>query len=462
MAVEQRPRMVSEIDPATVGTFSSGLRGAALRVGEEGFDDARKVWNGMIDRTPGLIVRPADVSDVQRAVDFAREHQLLVAVRGGGHNAAGLATCDGGLVIDLSAMNAMQVDPAKRRARAGGGTTWAVFDRATQEHGLATTGGAVSTTGVAGLTLGGGIGWLMRKYGLACDNLISAEVVTADGQVLTASADENPDLYWGLRGGGGNFGVVTSFEFQLHPLTTMLGGMLVHPAPRAPEVLRFYRDFTQSAPDELTVFAGLMTAPDGVQILGLVVNYLGSVEDGERAIRPLREFGPPVVDQVGPMPYVAQQSMLDEAFPSGLPVYWRSHFLSGLGDDVIDGIVGQFGQVTSPLSAILVEQMGGAVARVPDDATAFAHRGAPYNLALISRWTDPDAERHIGWIRGATDALQQFSSGGVYVNYLGIGEGQDRVRSAYGDAKYARLVDIKNRYDPTNLFRLNQNVSPTA
>jgi FAD/FMN-containing dehydrogenase len=445
-----------------VERLRAGVRGPLLRPGDADFDAARKVWNGMVDRTPGLIARCAGVADVVRAVDFAREQGLSVAVRGGGHNAAGLAVCDGGLVVDLTPMKGIRVDPAGRTVRAEGGVTWGEFDRETQLFGLATTGGAVSTTGIAGLTLGGGLGWLMRSYGLACDNLISADVVTADGRVVTASATENADLFWGLRGGGGNFGVVTSFEFRLHPVGPVLGGLLVHPLARAKEALRFYRDFTQTAPDALTVFAGLMTSPDGHPIVAFVICYNGPIDEGERVIRPLREYGPPLADQVGPMAYTQLQSMLDEGFPSGLQVYWRSDFLSGLGDETVDAIVARHATVASPLSATLIEQFGGAVKRIGREETAFDYRDADYNLVIISRWTDPaDSERHIAWARSFREQMQPHTRG-VYVNYLGVGEGEDRVRAAYGAAKYDRLVALKNAYDPANLFCYNQNIKPTV
>jgi hypothetical protein len=436
------------------------FRGQVLISGDTGYDAARAVWNGMVDRRPAVIAQCLDVDDVIAAVKHANAAGLGVAIRGGGHNAAGLAVADGALVIDLSGMRNVEVDPAARTARAESGANWGDFDRATQAHGLATTGGAISSTGIAGLTLGGGLGCLMRSCGLACDNLMAAEVVTSSGELVRASATENPELLWGLKGGGGNFGVVTNFIFKLHPVSTVLGGLLVHPVERAPEVLRFYRDFTASAPDELTVFAGLMTAPDGMRILGLIVCYNGPVEDGERVLKPLREFGPPVADQVGPMPYTTLQTMLDEAFPAGLPVYWRSHFLPRLTDGALDVIVDGFGHVNSPLSSVLIEHAGGAVARVPQDATAFDHRDSEYNLAIISRWPDPVmADDCIAWTRQLWFAMEPHGRG-VYVNYLGFGEGQDRVRAAYGEEKYARLSALKRQYDPTNLFRFNQNIAP--
>ena len=445
-------------EPA-IQQFRTRLTGTIIRRGDVSYDEARKVWNGMIDRSPAIIARCASTSDVVSAVNFAREHGLLVAVRGGGHNAAGLSMCDDGIVIDLSGMRAVTVDADRRIARAQGGARWAEFDAATHAHGLATTGGLVSSTGVGGLTLGGGLGWLMRSYGLAADNVLAVEIVTADGQVRRATATEHPDLYWAIRGGGGNFGVVTRFDFRLHPVRTLYAGMLVYPLARAGEVLRRYRDVALAASDELTAFAGLMTAPDGTPITAVLVGYNGPAAKGEAAIRTLRELGP-VADQVAEMPYPAVQSMLDDAFPSGLHVYWRSNFLAALPDEAIDTLCDRFESVTSPLSALLIERFGGAVSRIPSADSAFAHRDAPFNLAVIGRWTDPStAGTHVEWTRRSSEAMTPFTSGGVYVNYLGA-EGSARVRAAYGPEKYDRLVAIKRTYDPTNLFRMNQNISP--
>ena len=439
-------------------SFSARLSGAVIERGDPTYDEARRVWNGMIDRSPRAIVRCSSTADVVAAVNFAREQGLVLAVRGGGHNAAGLSTCDDGLVIDLSPMRAVTVDAAQRVARVQGGALWRDVDAATHPHGLATTGGLISTTGVGGLTLGGGLGWMMRQHGLACDNVVGAEMVTADGQVRRVSATENPDLFWGIRGGGGNFGVVTMFEFRLHPMRTLYAGMLVFPGPQAPEVLRRYRDLATSAGDELTLFTGLMTSPDGHPINAVFVAYNGPASKGEAAIKPLRDLGP-VADQVTEMPYPALQSMLDEGFPSGLHVYWRSDFLKGLPDGAIDMLVDRFASITSPLSALLIEQFGGAVARVPADETAFAQRDAMFNLAIIARWADAaTASTHIDWARQTSEAARPFTSGGTYVNYLGM-EGPDRVRAAYG-SKYDRLVALKKKYDPTNLFSVNQNIRP--
>lgn len=442
----------------SIQSLGAGLAGSVIRRGDSGYDQARRVWNGMIDRSPAAIIRCASTADVVAAVNFAREEGLVLAVRGGGHNAAGLAVCDDGIVVDLSGMRGVTVDAEKRTARVQGGALLRDLDAATHRHGLATTGGLISTTGVGGLTLGGGLGWLMRQHGLACDNVVGAEVVTADGQVRRASATENPDLFWAIRGGGGNFGVVTHFEFRLHPMTTLFGGMLVFPGPRAAEVLRVYRDLATNAPDELTLFAGLMTSPDGHPINAIFAAYNGDPKKGEAAIQPLRALGP-VADQLSVMPYPALNSMLDEGFPSGLQVYWRSDFLKSLPDEAIDMLVERHAAITSPLSALLIEQFGGAVARVPAEETAFAQRDALFNLAVISRWTDPStADTHIEWAKKSSEAAKPFASGGVYVNYLGA-EGADRVRAAYG-AKYDKLVAVKQKYDPKNLFSFNQNIQP--
>jgi FAD/FMN-containing dehydrogenase len=460
MSTPQSSAAPSTLDDIALETLASAIRGDVIRPGDSEYDTARSIWNGMIDKRPAVIVRCSGTADVVEAVRFARVNNLLVAVRAGGHNAAGNAVCDGGIVIDLSAMNGVWVDADRRVAVAQGGATWGDFDRETHLHGLATTGGAISTTGIAGLTLGGGLGWLMRKYGMACDNLVAAEMVTADGEVLRASESENPELFWGLRGGGGNFGIVTSFEFQLHPVSTVLGGMLVHPAERAREMLQFYREFTSQAADETTIFSGLMISPEGAPIGAMVACDCGDPETAAERLRPLREYGPPLADMIGPVPYPQHQTIMDEAFPSGLNVYWRSHFLTSLNDEVIDILLEHFAGMTSPLSAILLEHFGGAVSRVGPDETAFPHRAAEYNLAIIARWTDPTgADAHIAWTRQLHEALRPHSSG-VYVNYLGE-EGEDRVREAYSAAQYERLAALKRRYDPTNFFRLNQNIRPS-
>jgi FAD/FMN-containing dehydrogenase len=425
------------------------------------YESARRVWNGMIDRLPAVIARCKSISDVQTAIRFGRDNDLPIAIRGGGHNAAGLAVCEGGIVIDLGAMRDVIVDPVKRTARAGGGATWGDFDIATAMHGLATTGGAVSTTGIAGLTLGGGLGWLMRSCGMTCDNMIGADVVTADSQVIRASETENADLLWALRGGGGNFGVVTTFEYALHRVSTVFGGIVFFPLARARDVIRFYREFTTSAPDALTVFCAMLQTPDGVPVVGLAVCYNGPVNEGERAIKAIRDFGTPIAGELGPMPYTALQSMLDAGFPSGLQVHWRSEFVSSIPDALVEAAVSAFERVPSPLSALMFEQFGGAVARVPRDATAFDNRDADYNLVIVSRWADPAASAlNVAWARSTSDAAKPFTNGRVYVNYIGAGEAPDRVRAAFSPEKFARLVSIKRKYDPSNVFRMNQNIPP--
>src|SRR5262245_36658712 len=451
----------SVISEDRVREFKARFRGDLLSPGTDVYESARKVWNGMIDRRPAWIARCRGVEDVQNAIRFARDNDLPLAIRGGGHNAAGLGVCDGGLVIDLGGMRDVIVDPVKRTARAGGGATWAEFDAATTAHGLATTGGAISTTGIAGLTLGGGLGWLMRGYGLACDNLIGAEVVTADGNVLRASARENPDLFWALRGGGGNFGVVTTLDYQLHPVTSILGGILFYPLAKARDVFRFYREVTRTTPDNLTVFAPMLHSPEGEKVCGLAMCYNGPADEAEHALQLIRAFDTPIAGNVGPMPYTALQSMLDAGFPSGLNVHWRSEFLTSIPDALIEAAVSAYEEVPSPLSALLIEQFGGAVSGVPRDATAFDQRDSDYNFVIISRWADPvEAEQNVAWARATSKAAKPFTNGRVYLNYIGEGEASDRVRAAFAPDKLARLASIKKKYDPTNLFRINQNIAP--
>jgi FAD/FMN-containing dehydrogenase len=445
--------------------FRTGLRGGHLLRGDDGYDAARKIYNAMIDHQPAIIARCAGVADVISAVNFARNNGLLVSVRGGGHNVSGNAVCDGGLMIDLSPMKSVRVDPQGRTARAEAGVTWGEFDQETQTFGLATTGGLVSTTGIAGLTLGGGLGWLMGNYGLACDNLISVDVVTADGRLLTASKPRNEDLFWGLRGGGGNFGIATSFEFQLHPVGPMLGGILIHRLDKAAEAIKFYDEFTRTSPDELGTFVGFATSPEGERVMAIFVSYNGAVEEGQRILKPLREFGPPLADMIGPMPYVQVQRMMDDGFSAGRQNYWKSNFLKGLDTEAINVIIDYAAKAPSPHSKIAIEQFSGAVNRVGINDTAFNHRNARYNLLIVGIWTDPEAKAdNVRWVRDLWDAMAPYSSGGVYVNYLGqeADEGAERVKSAYGPEKYARLVALKQKYDPTNLFRLNQNIRPAV
>jgi FAD/FMN-containing dehydrogenase len=453
------------LNAEVIEQFRTGPRGGHLLRGDDGYDTARKIYNAMIDHQPAIIARCAGVADVIDAVNFARSNGLLVSVRGGGHNVSGNAACDGGLMIDLSPMKSVRVDPESKTARAEPGVTWGEFDHETQAFGLATTGGLVSTTGIAGLTLGGGLGWLMGNYGLACDNLISVDVVTADGRLLTASKSRNEDLFWGLRGGGGNFGVATSFEFQLHPVGPMLGGILIHRLEKAAEAIKFYDEFTRTSPDELGTFVGFATSPEGERVVAIFVSYNGAVEKGERILKPLREFGPPLADMISPMPYVQVQRMMDNEFPAGRQNYWKSNFLKGLDTQAINVIIDQVAKAPSPHSKIAIEQFSGAVTRVGANDTAFNHRNARYNLLIVGIWTDPAAKAdNVRWVRDLWDAMAPYSSGGVYVNYLGqeADEGAERVKSAYGPEKYARLVALKQKYDPTNLFRLNQNITPSG
>ncbi len=452
-----------------IRTFKTALRGQLILPEEAGYDEARRVWNGMIDKRPRLVVRPLGVSDVIICVNFAREYHLPVAVRGGGHNVAGFGTCDGGIVIDFSKMKGVRVDPSAKTARAEPGATWREFDFETQALGLATTGGLVSSTGIAGFTLGGGIGWLVRKHGLAADNLISVDIVTADGKLRKASMEENPDLFWGVRGGGGNFGVIASFEYNLHPVgPIVLGGMMLFPEDRARDVLRGFSTISKSFPEELTTLAALITAPPlpfipaefhGKRCVAILACYLGSVGDGERFLRPLRELKP-IADVIGPMPYLALQTMLDESAPPGLQNYWKSTYLESLGDEAIDVLLSRFRDVPSHLSAIHMHHLGGAVRRVGEDATAFGDRDATFVVNIVSSWTDPNEnDAQVAWTRKTFDALSEFSKGGAYINFLGQ-EGGERVKAAYGPAKYGRLVELKRKYDPENLFHLNQNVKP--
>ena len=460
------------LDEAAYHDFAASFRGELIRSRDDGYDAARAVFNGMIDRRPALIARCSGVADVIAAVNFARENDLQVAVRGGGHSVPGYAVADGGVVVDPSPMKGVWVDPGARVARAQAGLTWGELDRETQAFGLAVTGGRVSDTGIAGLTLGGGSGWLERKIGFTVDNLISADVVTADGRFVRVSREENEDLLWGLKGGGGNFGIVTSFEYELHPVgPIVLGGMLMYPVEQAREVIRFYRDFIAEAPDELGGGCALVTAPpepcvpepvQGTQVLAVIVCYFGPVEEGEEAIRPLRESVPPAVDMVQPMPYTALQSMIDAGNPPGMQNYWKAGFLDELPDEAIDVFVEQAQKVTSPLTSVLLMPMGGALARVADDETPLSLRDAAYNFHAISMWADPvDPEKHMRWAREMAEAMEPWTSERIYLNFIGD-EGQERVRSAYDPEKFRRLVALKDKYDPTNLFRLNQNIMPTA
>lgn len=445
------------MNPKTLQQFKSGLRGEVLDPGNDGYSSARRVWNGLIDRSPALIVRCTENSDVIRAVQFARSQHLPVAVRSGGHSSPGYSVCDDGIVIDLSQMKDISVDPVKAIARTQAGLKLGEFVSRTQAFGLATTAGTVWGTGLSGLTLGGGMGWLMGKYGLTIDNLLSVDIVTADGQVLTASAAENPDLFWGVRGGGGNFGIVTSFEFRLHPVTTVLAGKVIYPIQQAREMLRFYREFTAQACDELTAYASLVTTPDGTPVAEITLCYTGSLDEGERHLQALRKFGAPLRDMIHPRLYLNTVSML-RAAPDGRCYFERSRTLEQLSDEAIDRIV-EYGQVrTSPFSQVLIQHLHGAASRVHSTGTAFAQRHESYILGIFAAWTGGEAQKHIEWTRSFWTATTPFGSLGVYVNFLGD-EGEERIRASYG-LNYERLGALKNRYDPTNFFHLNQNILP--
>ena len=456
---------IEVLDAERVGVLSASCSGTVLQAGDAGYEDARKVHNGLVDKRPALIVRCRGAADVADAIGFAREAGLEISVRGGGHNVAGRAVTDGGLMIDLAEMKGMYVDPEARTIRAQGGVTWAELNRETAAHGLAVTGGAISTTGIAGLTLGGGLGWLMGIHGLAADNLLSVELVTADGEVRNVTAQSDPDLFWALRGGGGNFGVATSFEYRLHPLSMVVGGLVAHAFEDAQEVLRFYRDFTQSGvPDELTMFSGLVHAPDDptLKLVAIALCHAGSVEQAEEDIAPLRAFGEPLLADVGPMPYPVMNTLLDAGFEKGALNYWKSSFVEEITDPMIDTMIEHYASTPSPLNAMLFEHFHGAVTRVGATDTAVPHREEGYHLVIPGVWTDPgDTEANIAWIRGVHDALQPFYRDARWLNYLGDDEPADQVRAAYGP-NYDRLVEAKRTYDSDNVFHLNHNIDPNG
>jgi FAD/FMN-containing dehydrogenase len=451
-------------------TEIAGFRGELLRPGDAGYGQARRLWNGAIDKRPALIARCTGAADVRAGIEHARASGLPLAIRGGGHNVAGTASCDGGLVLDLSSMKNVRFDPADRSAWAQPGLLWGEFDQATQSLGLATTGGIVTHTGVAGLTLGGGIGWLMRKHGLTCDNLLAVELVTADGRRLRADGREHPELFWGVRGGGGNFGVVTAFQFRLHQVgPQVLAGPVLYPAEQAGQVLRGYRDWAADAPDEVNTVVNLRLAPPlpilperlhGVPVVTIVCCYAGGdAARGERLLEPVRRLATPLVDLVTVKPYAAHQGTFDATVPHGLHYYWRSHYLDELGDGAIDTLVEHAWRHRSPCSYTIMFQLGGAVRRVPEEATAFSGRGAGYALNINAVTTDGDGfPEQTAWARGMWEAMAPHGSG-VYVNFLDR-EGNERVRAAYGEATYRRLAALKRAWDPDNLFRLNQNITP--
>ena len=452
---------MTSLNQASIVDLSARFLGVLLRPDQSGYDEVRRVHNGMIDRRPALIAGCLGNADIVDAVNFARTHGLELAVRGGGHNVAGRAVCDDGLMLDMSLMKGIHVDPVRRTARAQGGVTWREFNRETQAHGLATTGGVISTTGIAGLTLGGGLGWLMAKHGLAMDNLVSAEVVTASGDIVRASKEENADLFWGLQGGGGNFGAVSWLEYRLHPVGTVTSGLIAHPFDRARDVLKFFREITSGLPDDLTIFGGLLHAPDGAQIAVMIVCHCGPLAEAETALEPIKKFGSPILDSVGPTSYEETNRMLDAGFPRGALNYWKSNFMSELSDQAIDTLISQFAACPSPMSGLLLEHIHGAATRVGVGETAFPHRREGYNFLVVSEWLDPaDNARNIAWARESYDLMLPYFSRGRYVNYLGEDEGEDAVAAAYGP-NYQRLRTLKAKYDPTNLFHLNQNIRPT-
>ena len=453
---------------AAIEELRQMLHGPVVTQDDAAYDDARAIWNAMIDKRPLAIARCTGTADVIQAVRFAREHELLVSIRGGGHNVAGLALCDDGLLIDLSPMKGVHVDTQRRIVRAQPGATLGDLDHETQAFGLAVSAGIVTTTGIAGLTVGGGFGWITPKYGLTIDNLLSADVVTAEGELVKASPNDNPDLFWGIRGGGGNFGIVTSFEYQAHPVgPTVYSGVIAHPMEKAREVLSLVRDILVDAPEELTVIPVLrIAAPSpllpqelhGKPVILVLACYIGPLEEGDRVLQRLREFGTPAADTLGPHLFTAHQSILDANFPAGRNYYWKSEDLPPLSDAAIDTIVAHAENITSPYSAVGLFQLGGAAGRVPEDACAYSHRNARHALNISASWTGEDSDKHIAWARDFDTAMQPYTLG-VYVNFLS-NEGQDRVKAAYGPQKYDRLVALKRKYDPTNFFRVNQNIQP--
>lgn len=439
--------------------------GQLLKPGDATYDEARTVHNGLIDKRPALIARCRGVADVVDAIAIAQKLRLETAVRGGGHNVAGRATVDGGVMIDLSPMKGIHVDPARRTVRAQGGATWAKFNRETQLHGLAVTGGVVSSTGIAGLTLGGGLGWLMGKHALALDNLLSVDLVLANGQTVTASEQENTDLFWAVRGGGGNFGVATSLEYRMHSVGPQVtGGLIAYPFDVAWDVLRHYRDMTRELPDELALFGALVHAPDGSgqKLVAMVLCHCGSLADGEKAVQPIKSFGTPAMDAIAAMPYTQVNAMLDAGYPKGALNYWKSSFLSALSDDAIRAMIDCFARCPTPMGQMLLEHFHGAVTRIGPTDTAFPHRSPGYNMLVLTQWMDRQQnDACIAWARESYASLQPFMGSGRYVNYFGDDEPYDAIAAAYGP-NYRRLQQIKAKYDPENFFRMNQNIQPRA
>jgi len=442
-----------------VKSFRSQFHGKVFEPADPGYNEARQIWNASVNKRPGIIAQCSGLADVIAAVKFGRDNNILTAIRGGGHNVGGRALCDDGLVIDLSRMKSVFVDERSRRVRVQGGATLGDIDRETHVFGLAVPFGIVPKTGIGGLTLGGGVGWLIRKYGMTIDNLLSAQVVTADGKVLTASATQNDDLFWALRGGGGNFGVVTSFEFQAHPVQTILGGLLLYPRAMAVDVIRHFRDYIASAPDELTAYVALLHGPDGSPLVGVIPCYCGNVADGERVLQPLRKFGSPILDGIQAMPFPAMQCLLSPSFPDGNQNYWKSALQRELSDVAIAAIVDHANTLKSPLSFVVLEYYGGAAGRVPSEATAFPHRSLPWDILFIAQWTDPaQTDLHRRWARSGEEILRPFSENAHLLSALDV-ETEEVIKGAFG-ANLSRLAAIKKKYDPTNFFRVNQNIDP--
>ena len=444
-----------------IQSLRAGFLGELFEPKDAGYNEARRIWNASVNKRPGLIARCSGIADVIAAVNFGRENNLLTAIRGGGHNVGGRGLCDDGLVIDLSRMRSVLVDTATQRVRVQGGATLGDVDRETHVFGLAVPTGIVPKTGIGGLTLGGGVGWLVRKYGMTIDNLLSVEVVSADGRVLTASLSENDDLFWALRGGGGNFGVVASFEFQARPVDTVLGGFLLYPREAAFDVIRHYRDYLQSAPDELTAYAALLHGPDGTPLVGIISCYCGSIADGERVLQPLRTFGTPVMDGIQSFPFPAMQSLLAGAFPDGNQNYWKSTLQRELSDDAIRLIVDHGKRMSSPLSFVVLENYGGAATRVSKDATAYPHRDLPWDVLFIAQWTkEEETATHRDWARSGEEMLRPFSANAHLLSALDV-ETDEVVNTAFGQ-NLQRLAAIKKKFDPDNFFRVNQNIKPAA
>jgi FAD/FMN-containing dehydrogenase len=451
---------ISTFDDAALAELRADLLLPIITPADPDYDSARRIWNAMVDKRPALIVPCISTADVVAAIRFAREQGLPLSVKGGGHGVAGKAICEGGVVIDLSPMQRISVDPERRTARAEGGVKWGELDAETQAHGLATTGGVIPSTGIAGLTLGGGLGFLMRRFGLACDNLISADVITADGEILTASAEKHPDLFWGLRGAGTNFGVVTSFEYQLHPVgPKILGGLIVHSIDHAREVCRFYREVTAAAPDELMVYLGFGNSPDGEKTVALLVVYSSDLSVGEKLVQPFRNFGSPIADTIAPITYSQLQRFFESTYPPGRRNYWKSNFLSELTDEAIEIMIDGARTMPSPYSYVGLEQLGGAVGRVGSDATALADRDAAFTVLFTSAWEDAaDTDANVQWARRNWGAIQPQARESVYINYVDAGD-ENRVSSAYGE-NYARLTALKRKYDPKNVFSSTLNIAP--